>query len=241
MSLRIETVSAAAELAERAVTLIEEFGARRLEAAGHFSVSLAGGSTPKAIYKLWGERSQLAWDKLHLFYGDERCVPPDHPDSNAGMVAAALLEQLPTAPHIYRMEGEDEQPERAALNYEETLREALEELEAIDLALLGIGTDGHTASLFPGGSAIRERERLCVTAPAPDGKMQRLTLTPPALRGARRIMFMAAGADKAEVIRQVIQGNVEPDKYPSQLFLRDEGLDLTLLLDEAAAAGLGGG
>ncbi|MCZ6557710.1 MAG: 6-phosphogluconolactonase [SAR324 cluster bacterium] len=240
MSLQLQTVRDPAQLAEEAVGIIEDYGAQCLLENGHFLLSLAGGSTPKAVYRLWGERSVLTWDKLHLIYGDERCVPPDHPDSNAGMAAEALLDRLPTPPTTYRMEGENPNPEHAASDYENTLRGLLQRLGAIDLALLGIGGDGHTASLFPGATAVHEEERLCVSTPAPDGKTMRLTLTAPALKGARRIMFMAAGRDKAEVIRQVVEGEVIPGKFPSQLFLRDEALQVTLLLDEAAATELSG-
>lgn len=242
VSLQIETLPDAAAVAGRAVAVLDGYGAECLAERGQFVVSLAGGSTPKAIYKLWGEASTLDWARLSLVYGDERCVPPDHADSNAGMVAASLLEQLTgrglQLPTVYRMAGEDVAPARAAAAYENALKELNASKGGIDLALLGIGGDGHTASLFPGAAALDEKERLCVATTAPDGKTRRITLTAPALKAARRIMFMAAGPDKAEIIQTVVQGPVTPRQYPSQMLLRDDALEVTLLLDEAAAAKL---
>ena len=238
MSLNIETMSDAAAVAGRAVAILDGYGAECLAGRGQFVISLAGGSTPKAIYDRWGKASNLDWARLTLVYGDERCVPPDHPDSNAGMVAGSLLHQLSVQPTVHRMAGEDEDAERAAAAYEDTLKGVNAQQGGIDLALLGIGGDGHTASLFPGAAALEEQERLCVATMAPDGKTRRITLTGPALRAARRIMFMAAGPDKAEIIKTVVQGPVTPREYPSQLLLRDETLEVTLLVDEAAAAKL---
>jgi len=238
MSLKIEKVRDAAELAERAVAFLDGYGAQCLAGRGRFVLSLAGGSTPKAIYKRWGEASTLDWARVHLPFGDERCVPPDHPDSNAGMVSESLLKRLSTQPAVYRMAGEDPAPARAAAAYANTLKAVTEREGGVDLALLGIGGDGHTASLFPGAEAVDEQSRLCVATTAPDGETRRITLTAPALRAARRIMFMAVGADKAEIIHTVVEGEVTPRKYPSQLILRDDALDVTLLVDEAAGAKL---
>ena len=129
-------------------------------------------------------------------------------------------------------------PARAAASYQNALNGLNAGQGGIDMALLGIGGDGHTASLFPGAEALDESERLCVATMAPDGTTRRITLTAPALSAARRIVFMAAGPDKAEIIRTVVQGPVQPRQFPSQMLLRDEALQVTLLVDEAAAAKL---
>jgi 6-phosphogluconolactonase len=234
----IEIAPAGDAFTEAAVHRIETLAAECVRERGRFVLSLAGGNTPKAIYRRWGETSRLDWSKAVLLYGDERCVPPHHPDSNHGMVEASLLTQLAERPTVYRMAGEEPEPERAARAYEETLRTELGAEGAIDLALLGIGADGHTASLFPGAAVLGERERLCVTTPAPDGKVQRLTLTVPVLKKARRILFLAAGGDKAEMLQKLMKGPVNETACPAQFFIRDEALDVTLMLDEPAAAEL---
>ncbi len=238
MALNLETLADPAALALRGLELLEQHGADSLRERGRFVVSLAGGSTPKAVYRLWGERSVLDWPAVALYFGDERCVPPEHPESNAGMVEASLLSGLASRPAVHRMRGEHDDPEEAAREYGAALTEHFGGGGSLDLALLGIGGDGHTASLFPGREALGEQTRLCVATLAPDGESRRITLTAPALRAARHIVFMAAGADKADILRQVVRGPVDSTRLPSQLFFRDETLAVTLLRDAAAAAGL---
>ena len=238
MTLHFEIAADAAALAEKAAALLDEFAAQCVAERGRFLLALAGGSTPKVLYRLWGERGKVDWSRVHLLFGDERCVPPDHPDSNARMVEESLLARLAVRPTIHRMAGEDADPDRAARAYEATLRSLLGNDGRMDMALLGIGSDGHTASLFPGSSALKERERLCVAGPGPDGKSRRLTLTVPALKGARRLMFLAAGPGKAEILHAVAEGPEEPERLPSQFFIRDGALEVTLALDEAAAGRL---
>lgn len=239
MTLTLEVLPDPERLAGRAVEILEALGAEKMGGPGRFVVSLAGGSTPKAAYRLWGERSRLDWRRVRLLYGDERCVAPDHPDSNAGMVEAALLAGLDPAPEVFRMRGEDAEPAAAARDYGRQLKAMLDGGDAIDLAVLGIGGDGHTASLFPGREAVAERHHLCVETVAPDGKTNRITLTLPALRQAKRILFLAAGAGKADILQKVVKGPFAPESLPSQFLLRDETLAVTLLADEAAAAKLG--
>lgn len=235
MTLTVERLPGAAQLAERAVELLEGWGAESLAERGMFHVVLSGGSTPRATYRVWGQRSRLDWGRVHLWFGDERCVPPQHPDSNAGMVEAELVADLPLPPRMLRMRGEDPDPENAAREYGRALKTHFDAGGALDVALQGIGGDGHTASLFPGQEAVRETHHLCVATLAPGGNSKRITLTPPAIKRARYLLFLAAGPDKAEIVRTVVEGTPEPVKYPAQLFLRDETLSVTLLVDEAAA------
>jgi 6-phosphogluconolactonase len=238
MTLYISVSPDPAGLAERSVDVLEVLGGKAIAQYGRFVLSLAGGSTPRAVYALWAEKTQLDWSKVVLVFGDERCVPPDHEQSNYNMVAESLLAGLATQPTIVRMEGEAEDPVQAARNYDYALHELLGSDGFMHVALLGIGGDGHTASLFPRAAALNEGAAWCASTPAPDGSMQRLTLTVPALRNTRKLMFIATGADKADVLRRVLEGPLEPEALPAQFFLRDERLNVNLLLDEAAAAKL---
>ena len=238
MALKIETLPSREAFIEEAARRIDAFAVECIQARGRAVIALSGGSTPREINRFWSENSRLDWEQVVLLYGDERCVPPGHPDSNAGMNEETLLSRLAVRPTVLRMAGEDPQPDRAARAYEEALRAELGAGGEMDLALLGIGPDGHTASLFPGAAALDERERWCVTTPAPDGRMQRLTLTVPALKKARRILFLAAGADKAEMLNTLVSGALAEHDYPAQFFICDEALEVTLLLDAEAAAKL---
>ncbi|MEE8436539.1 MAG: 6-phosphogluconolactonase [bacterium] len=226
------------QLAERCVDVLDALGGQAMEKFGKFIVSLAGGSTPRAIYRAWARNSKLDWNRVMLWFGDERCVPPDHADSNYNMVAENLLGGLPGEPEIIRMEGEHADPEQAARNYDHALRKLFAEGNQIHVALLGIGTDGHTASLFPSMEAVRQSDALCVSTPSPDGGMQRLTLTVPCLRDARKLFFLAAGEGKAAILNRLMEGPLNPEELPAQFFLRDDRMNVNLLLDEAAAARL---
>jgi 6-phosphogluconolactonase len=238
MTLYLSVSPDAAGLAERSVDVLEVLGAKAIEQYGRFLLSLAGGSTPRGVYALWAERTRLDWSKVVLVFGDERCVPPEHEQSNYRMVAESLLARLSAQPTILRMEGEAADPAQAAHNYDYALRELLGRDGFLHVALLGIGNDGHTASLFPRAPVLREADAWCVSTPAPDGSMQRLSLTVPCLRSTRKLMFLATGAEKADVLRRVLEGPLDPEALPSQFFLRDERLNVNLLLDEAAAAKL---
>lgn len=237
MSLETAIHADAESAAEAAVDRLEEWGRAALEERGRWVLSLAGGRTPEAVYRRWGEVTTLAWRDIALLYGDERCVPPHHPDSNHGMVAGALLARLAVPPRVYPMAGEHADPERAARDYEAVLEEVLGPDGAIDIALLGIGTDGHTASLFPGSPALGESSRRCVATRAPDGR-PRLTLTLAELRRARRRVFLAVGEGKREILRRVVLGDADPVRYPAQALLRDETLETHLICDREAGAGL---
>jgi 6-phosphogluconolactonase len=210
---------------------------------GSCSIALSGGSTPKHLFGLLAQagRGALPWDHIELWWGDERAVPPDHPDSNYGMARAALIEPLGLDPaHVHRIAGELD-PAAAARAYEDELVAALGAPASFDLVLLGMGPDGHTASLFPGSPALDETQRWVVanlvTSPLVHGTATRITLTAPAINAARHVRFLVTGADKAASLAQVLEGARDPKRYPSQLIAP---ADLAWYVDPAAVALLRG-
>lgn len=228
--------------AERIVTLAGEAVAGR----GRFLLALSGGATPRPLYELLAEppfAARIDWSRVHVFWGDERCVPPDHPESNYRMVREALLGRVPIpAANVHRIAGEDE-PHDAARAYEQTLRDYFHAAEgppgrSFDLVLLGMGDDGHTASLFPGTPPVTETRRWVmanhVTRPRP---MWRITLTPVVLDAAAAVTFLVAGADKARRLSEVIAGAGQPAVLPAQRIRPIHGA-LTWMVDAAAAAQL---
>ena len=229
------------ELSRRAA---EEFVSLARQAAGtvgRFAVALAGGSTPKNLYSLLATsefQGQIPWPQIHLFWGDERCVPPDHPESNYHMADKTLLSKVPIpAENVYRMEGEED-PQVAALRYEETLKKFFQlsdnGLPRFDLILLGLGEDGHTASLFPGSDAIQERKRLVTALYVEKLKVYRLTLTLPVLNHSGNIFFLVAGKNKARVLRDVLQGGYGSESLPA-LRVKPQMGRVVWFADQAAA------
>jgi 6-phosphogluconolactonase len=222
------------EAAERFVRAAQEAAAR----SGRFSVALSGGSTPRRLYELLAQepyRGRVPWPVVHVFFGDERCVPPDHEQSNYRMARDALLGRVPLAPqNVHRMEGERE-PEEAADRYEQELRRFFglseNQMPRFDLVLLGLGADGHTASLFPGTPAVQERHRAVVPNRVADLGASRLTLSLPALNAAAQVLFLVAGRDKAQVLRQVLSGTARP--HPAQMVRPEQGT-LVFLVDRQA-------
>jgi 6-phosphogluconolactonase len=226
------------ELAEAAA---RGFAARADEAIGErgrFAVVLAGGSTPKATYQILGRdyADRIDWSKVHVFFGDERTVPPDHEDSNYGMAREALLDHIPVA-SVHRMRGELP-PDEAAGAYEEELRDffGAGELPRFDLILLGIGGDGHTASLFPETSALEVHDRWVVANPVLKLDTTRITLTVPVINAARAVYFLVAGEGKAEALAQILEGDPDPRGYPASLIQPQAGLEW--MLDRSAASEL---
>jgi 6-phosphogluconolactonase len=215
-----------------------------IAARGRFSVALAGGSTPKRMYELLAEpplREQVEWGKIDFFFGDERCVAPDHPESNYGLAWKTLLSKLALAPErIHRVPADRADREAAARDYQAEIARVFGadpagEPPAFDLIFLGMGPDGHTASLFPHTPVLAETRRW--VAPTHVAKMptkDRLTLTTPILNRGREIRFAAGGADKAAALKQVLEGARNPDEYPSQLIQPGTGR-LVWLVDRAAA------
>jgi len=234
----IVVVPDAAALAEEAARRFAALAQAAAAARGRFSATLSGGSTPGALYRLLSAdpyRAQIPWSQVHLFWADERCVPPDDPSSNYRLVAETLLAGAPIPPqNVHRMRGEWE-PECAARDYERTLRAFFRGgLPRFDLALLGLGKDGHTASLFPDADTLAETARWAVPAAAEyeDRPAWRVTLTTPALNAARHVIFLVSGAEKAPVVQTVLTD--EQEHLPAQR-VRPTAGKLVWLLDAAAA------
>ncbi len=231
----------AAELSLRAADLFIALAQQAGQNAGRFTVALSGGSTPKALYSLLASpqfAGRLEWSKVHLFWGDERCVPPDHPESNYRMVEKTLLSKIQIPPeNIHRMAAE-QAPEIAAAEYEVELRKFFKignmSWPRFDLVLLGLGEDGHTASLFPGSDALDEEKRLVARAYVANLKAHRLTLTLPVLNHAARIIYLVAGSSKAQILGKLLRGDAESLKYPAGRVNPVKG-ELTWLVDDAAA------
>lgn len=227
----------AREAADRIVAL-----AGQVQQQGrNFSLALSGGSTPKPLYELLATepyRSRIDWARVEIYFGDERCVPPNHPESNYRMADLALLSKVPIPPtQIHRMRGEIE-PEQAGKEYDQLLAEKFGDAGGIDVNLLGLGDDGHTASLFPGTPGVRETSRLAMAQfveHSTTGKSWRITMTAPFINRSGVAMFLTAGAKKAPALQQILEGDRNPEKYPAQL-IDPEKTQVVWLLDVAAAA-----
>jgi 6-phosphogluconolactonase len=232
-----------AEVARAAARLFVDIAWQSIARYGQFLVALSGGNTPRMMYELLASaefRGQVDWAKVHVFWSDERAVPPDHPDSNYGMARRELLLRVPIPQaNVHRMEAEKANIGRAAHEYEEVLRQHLElddrGFPRFHLILLGMGPDGHTASLFPGTRVTRQTSRWVSTPTVAKLNARRMTLTLPVLDSALRVIFLVVGAEKAETLRAVLQGKADPPYPAQQVQPRDDGLKL-FLVDEAAAA-----
>jgi 6-phosphogluconolactonase len=211
---------------------------------GSFTVSLSGGSTPKALYAMIsddpGYRSKMPWEKMYFFFGDERHVPPDSPDSNFRMATEALFSKGLIKPEqITRIKGEYADPEKAALEYEQALRAYFrlkdDEYPRFDLVFLGMGEEGHTLSLFPGTKALNPGKRIVVHNWVGKLFTERITLTAPAANQANRMIFLVTRADKALALKAVLEGPYEPEQLPAQLIQPVNG-KLLWLVDQAAGS-----
>lgn len=228
-------------LATEAARMIVDMAMESIRVRGRFSIALAGGGTPSATYaKLAAPplHDAMPWDRTWVFFGDERAVPPDHPDSNYGMASRTLLTKVPVpADQVFRMRGEAEDIEMAATEYGRTLAQAFGcrrgELPRLDLILLGVGIDGHTASLFPGSPACKEIFRPVAAVHAAAAAVpQRLTFTLPVLNAAARVLVLAAGQEKARVVKAVLHDRV---LLPAGMVRPTDGT-LHWMIDRAAAA-----
>jgi 6-phosphogluconolactonase len=231
------------EVARAAARHFVDYAWQSIARYGQFFVALSGGNTPRMMYRLLASaefRGQVDWAKVRVFWSDERAVPPDHPDSNYGMARSELLLRVPIPQaNVHRMEAEKANIGRAAHEYEEVLRKYLElddrGFPRFHLILLGMGADGHTASLFPGTRVTRQTSRWVSTPMVAKLNARRMTLTLPVLDAALRVVFLVVGTDKAEALRAVLDGKTDPPFPAQQVQPRDNGVKL-FLVDEAAAA-----
>jgi len=237
----IRILNTPADLFQAAATEFAALASQAVQGNGKFTVALSGGSTPKSLYALLASGSipNIPWEKIFFFFGDERCVPPDHPDSNYRMAREAGLFAKVSNDHVFRVLAEEKDADTAARAYEQTLRKFFglqpAEFPRFDLVLLGLGPDGHTASLFPGTAALNENSRLVVANWVDKFQTYRITSTLPVLNRAACVMFLASGADKANIVREVLEN--ENANLPSQKVRPADGR-LLWLLDRAAAGGL---
>lgn len=230
-----------ASMAEAAARHIVEGAQSAIDARGRFSIALSGGSTPRDLHLKLAHppfRDEIDWAHVHVFFGDERCVPPDDPQSNYRMAEETLLSHVPIRrEQIHRMRGELA-PKDAAADYERELREFFgNDPPRLDLVLLGMGDNGHCASLFPHCHAVHETQRWIVAEFIPEVNMWRITLTPVVLNLAREVVFLVAGANKADMLRNVLEGPFEPDERPAQIVRPSPG-EVIWMVDAAAASKL---
>lgn len=210
---------------------------------GAFAVALSGGSTPRRLYTLLASPSwkdQVAWACTHVFWGDERCVPPDHPESNYRLARELLLDHVPLpAANVHRPRAELDDRESAAAEYEAEITQSVppnsDGKPRFDLMLLGVGSDGHTASLLPGSTLLREGARLVVVSDLKREGTTRLTVTPCVLNNAARLAFLVAGEDKAPALREVLEGEDDVEHYPAQIVRKAQG-EVFWLVDREAAS-----
>jgi len=230
-----------AALADTAARYVVENGQAAIDGRGAFSIALSGGSTPRELHRRLASPplvSQIDWSRVHVFFGDERCVSPDDAESNYRMASETLLTHVPIPDsQVHRMRGEIA-PEDAAAQYEQDMREYFgNEQPCLDLILLGMGDNGHTASLFPGLTAVHEQQRWVVAEYVAEVGMWRITLTPVVLNLARAVVFLVSGSGKASMLRQVLEGPFAPDERPAQIVRPSPG-EVIWLVDAPAAANL---
>ncbi|HZC68524.1 MAG TPA: 6-phosphogluconolactonase [Nitrospirales bacterium] len=241
---RMEVVKDAAAIARAAAELFVKLAAQAASARRPFRVLLAGGTTPKAVYTLLASpeyRSRVEWDRIAFFFGDERAVPPDHPQSNYRMADEALFRPLGLpASSVHRMKAEAKDLDAAAAAYEGELRACFGALPRFDLVLLGMGADGHTASLFPRSPVLKEQSRwVAPVLDAPKPPPRRLTVTLPVLNAGHQVLFTVAGRHKASALREVLEGTAPSEQYPAKC-VQPGPERLLWLVDEAAGAELQG-
>jgi 6-phosphogluconolactonase len=238
MNRTVEVLPTVDAIVQRALEIVLDACQQAIAERNQFTIALAGGSTPKPLYEAIATQS-LPWEKLQVFWGDERYVPADHPDSNQGMARHAWLDRVAIpATNIYPVPTMVADPAIAAEQYEQTLRtyfqSSIPEFPAFDLILLGIGDDGHTASLFPQTEALTVRDRL-ITVGNKAGQ-PRITFTAPLINQARSVVFMVAGANKRSALAQIFAKTADDYTYPARL-IQPQGT-LWWLLDQAAGEGL---
>lgn len=243
MNRQIQIVSNGQELARKAAMEFVRLATDPGRGEGVFTVALSGGSTPKNLYLLLAGdetmRKAIPWERVHFFWGDERHVPPDHSESNYRMAHEALLSKIPLpAANVHRIKSENPDAHQAAAGYEQEIRKFFQlpdgGIPRFDLVFLGLGSDGHTASLFPGTKALNEDRRLVVANWVGKFDTLRITMTAPLLNEASEVIFLVAGDDKAAPLKSVLEGDYEPMQLPAQLIRPEKGR-LLWIVDSAAA------
>jgi 6-phosphogluconolactonase len=226
-------------LSEAAAGIFVQQARQTAQVKGWFSVALAGGHTPQRTYQILARprhRDRIPWGQIHIFWGDERCVPPEDPQSNARMARQALLAQVPIPPSQIHPIPCSRSPQVAAEQYEGVLQAFFGgQPPRFDLVFLGLGENGHTASLFPGTPVLGEQERWVAAVHVAEQDMNRVTLTAPLINQAAVVAFLVSGASKAAILREVLEGPSDPNRLPAQL-IRPAGSDLHWLLDRDAAS-----
>lgn len=248
---KVEVLPTRGALMQAAAGRFVSAAAVAIQASGRFAVALSGGSTPKSLYALLATgpyTTRLDWSRTHVFWGDERCVPPGNPVSNYRVARETLLDRVPVPEeNVHRIRGEDE-PAAAAAAYERELREQFRTPDGpprsapdarFDLVLLGMGEDGHTASLFPRMAAVRESCRWVAAERIAEVSLSRVTLTPTVINAAAEVVFLVSGREKAAMLHRVLEGPYQPDALPAQVIAPRDGR-LLWLADADAAADLEG-
>jgi 6-phosphogluconolactonase len=243
-SVEIRTLTTPQELFSAAAEEVVSAATDAVAQRGRFTIALSGGSTPKGLFNLLATNALtvLPWERMFFFWGDERHVPPTDPDSNYRMAQETMLSKVPVPPgNVFRMAAENPDAEAVAEDYEKTLWKFFElepgQIPVFDLILLGMGPDGHTASLFPGTAGLQEKSRLVIANWVEKMKTSRLTFTLPVLNAARCVAFLVSGTDKAAVLRTVLEEDVPGEQYPAKLVRPTDG-KLIWLVDRAAASEL---
>lgn len=237
MGVEVKILPDSATLARTAAQEFHSLAEAAIGERGRFSVALSGGNTPRAVYSLLAEEHrELPWDKIHIFFGDERHVPPEHPDSNFRMASESLLTKVPIpGKNIHRIRAESD-ANSAAQDYAAQLREFFHlvnnEWPRFDLVLLGLGDDGHTASLFPDTAALNESSRTVAANWVEKLQSFRITLTFPVLNHAAEVVFLVSGESKAKIVDEVLRPGAK--KYPSQRVQPENGRLLWLVDQDAA-------
>jgi 6-phosphogluconolactonase len=240
---QVVVVRDANALADVAATLIAKTSVKAVDESRQVYIALSGGSTPKAMGALLAQPpfvSEVHWDRLTFFWGDERWVPISSPDSNAGEANRTFLDAVPVLPeNVVPFDTEDVTPAESATKLEAIIRDLVpgKPVPEFDLILLGMGDDGHTASLFPGTDAIQEHHKLVIAHEVEKLKSTRLTFTPALINAAKHVVFLVSGAAKAEVLAEVLDGGIDVDRLPSQV-IRPANGTLTWMVDRDAAAEL---
>jgi 6-phosphogluconolactonase len=241
---QIEVLSDLEALSHRAALLFVGASRSSITTKKRFAVTISGGSTPRRLYTLLGSlpyRDQVDWQHVHFFWADERCVPKDHEESNFRTVFDTLLSKVPIPEgNLYRIKGEED-PDKAARDYEENIKKffVMSRIPMFDLVILGMGEDGHTASLFPGSKLLKETIRLVVPVYLSKPTRNRITLTFPILNNAAQILFLVAGRSKAAILSEILVDREKRKQFPAGLVNPVHGF-MTWLIDQEAAEKLGG-